>query len=219
MDSGRLHQLVRGPGIDTRVWCSLAFALGESVAEAAGAGQEGGVFVDIQLVPTGEQYTARVGTLYQGNGFGLYMGAIHKDDELLVEAPSGDPTMGLVVTECLSSAAEAPSSEALNNPSDVSLVVEENHSLRLKVQGSGTVIISTGGGEVQIATSGGEVKVETTGGSAVIDTGGGQVFLGGSETELLPMDGVVTGQGIDSFTGAPYFALNNSSPFVLAKKI
>jgi hypothetical protein len=43
-----------------------------------------------------------------------------------------------------------------------------------------------------------------------------KVNLGG---ELIPpVDGVVVGSGVDSFTGAPYFALGNSSKTVFAKK-
>lgn len=203
MDAGRLAQLVRGPGIDTRTWISLAIALGDSVVEGATGGQSGGVFVDVMLMPTGEHYTARVGADYQGDGYGFYFGKIHADDELLVAAPSGDPAQGIVVTTKLSSAAEPPSDDAVNNPDDVSLVVEKDHSLRLTVQGEGQVFISTGGG------------------NATIDTAGGSVFLGENATDsenTLSMDGVVNGQGIDPFTGATYFALTNASSKVFAKK-
>lgn len=38
------------------------------------------------------------------------------------------------------------------------------------------------------------------------------------DSGLLPQDGVVTGQGTDTFTGLPYFALGNTSLTVKAKK-
>lgn len=44
-----------------------------------------------------------------------------------------------------------------------------------------------------------------------------QIMLGA--TDLVPLvDGVVTGQAVDSFTGLPQWALGNASPSVLAKK-
>jgi len=45
-----------------------------------------------------------------------------------------------------------------------------------------------------------------------------QVYLGGDMTSINPIDGVVVGSGIDTFTGAPYFALGNTSLGVKAKK-
>lgn len=53
----------------------------------------------------------------------------------------------------------------------------------------------------------------------VVVESGGTINLGG--TGLIKeegVDGVVTGQGIDSFTGSTYAALGNSSTIVLAKK-
>lgn len=44
------------------------------------------------------------------------------------------------------------------------------------------------------------------------------VQLGTDGTALTPPDGVVTGQGIDTFTGATYFALGNASGKVAAGK-
>lgn len=44
----------------------------------------------------------------------------------------------------------------------------------------------------------------------------GTTFLG--VQALVPMDGVVTGQGIDTLTGVPYFLLGNASTIVFAKK-
>lgn len=42
------------------------------------------------------------------------------------------------------------------------------------------------------------------------------IFMGG--TSLTPLDGVVTGKAIDTFTGSPQFALGNASKTVWAKK-
>jgi phage baseplate assembly protein gpV len=45
-----------------------------------------------------------------------------------------------------------------------------------------------------------------------------KVNLGGSALEINPLDEVVVGSGVDTFTGAPYKALGNTSLVVKAKK-
>ena len=50
----------------------------------------------------------------------------------------------------------------------------------------------------------------------LVVSGGATINLG--DSALAALDGVVTGQGIDSFTGATYFALGNASAVVKAKK-
>jgi hypothetical protein len=133
IDVQRLAQAVRGPGIDTRTWVSLAVALGESAVD-----EDHGVFVDVQLVPSGEEYTARMAPGYAGNGFGLYH-RIHEGDELKVEAPSGDPAQGVIVSSILWSAADKPPTEVKDNPEDFVLVVEKDKNLKIFTAGGGNV--------------------------------------------------------------------------------
>lgn len=45
------------------------------------------------------------------------------------------------------------------------------------------------------------------------------VHLGDDAPPLIPADGVVTGQAIDTFTGATFFVLGNASTKVFAKKV
>jgi len=135
IDVGRLSAAMSRPGIDTRVWVSLAIALDEAQVD-----KEQGVFVDVKLLPTGEEYTARVPADYAGTGFGFYA-PIHKDDELAVAIPSGDAAEGAVVIARLWSAADIPPQEATDDVGEVMLVVEKDHSLRFKVSGSGKVFI------------------------------------------------------------------------------
>jgi len=91
LDTQRLGQALARPGMDPRVWVTLAYANGESAVDAPE-----GVFVDVTLSPSGQVVCARVGTGYAGNSFGAY-GKIHKDDELVVVIPNGDPAEGAVV--------------------------------------------------------------------------------------------------------------------------
>lgn len=136
IDVSRLADAVARPGIDPRTWVSYAVCTSEPYFETT-AGQQD-CFVDIYLMPSGVQETARVGSIYAGNGFGLWT-PLHKDDEVLVCAPSGDPDEGLVVTQRLWSPSDPPPQEAADNADDVVLMVEEGRSVRIGVRGGGTV--------------------------------------------------------------------------------
>jgi len=61
--------------------------------------------------------------------------------------------------------------------------------------------------------SGGAMKLQAR---MPVRINGPFIFLGGSS--LTPLDGVVTGRAIDTFTGTPQFALGNASKKVWAKK-
>lgn len=130
--------------MDPRAWVSLAVALDESKVDS-----KFGVFVNVQLLPTGEKYTAIVPAVYAGEGFGLYA-PIHKDDDLVVAIPSGDPKLGIVVVSRMWTAADTPPADAKSDPNDVLLVVEEGKNLRLKVQGSGNVNLIVADGMVNL---------------------------------------------------------------------
>lgn len=134
LDVQRLASAVRGPGIDTRVWISLAIAMGDSNVDLTQ--NKEGVFVDVKLMPSEEDATARVGPVYAGDGFGIFA-RIRKDDELVVAVPSGDQANGAVVINRLWSAADKPPQEALDNPEDLVVVVEEARSMRITIQKGG----------------------------------------------------------------------------------
>jgi hypothetical protein len=75
----------------------------------------GGVFVSVYLMPSGHTDTARLGSLHAGVGVGL-MCPIRDGDEVLVEAPSGDPDEGLVIVAKLWSPSD-PQPPGWNNDS------------------------------------------------------------------------------------------------------
>lgn len=136
IDTERLASAVARPGIDPRIWVSYAVLLTDPVLDMTEGGKD--VFADIMLLPSGTVETARVGTIYAGNGFGFYA-PLYKDDEVLVVAPSGDPDEGLVITQRFWSPADPPP-EGLNIE-DVTLVVQSDKNLRITVQGAGKVIL------------------------------------------------------------------------------
>jgi hypothetical protein len=99
-----------------------------------------GVFCGITLMPSEIEETARLGAAYAGNGFGFYAPP-RVDDEVMVCAPSGDPSQGLVITGRLWSPSDVPPAEAASNPQDVLLKVEEGQTLRLLVSGGGKIVM------------------------------------------------------------------------------
>jgi len=125
------------PGMDTRIQSSLAIADGESEYD-----EEEGVFVDVTLMPSGQKLTARVPANYAGKGFGFYA-RVHKEDDLLVVLPNGDPAEGAIVVARLWGAADTPPTEAKDDPDEVMLVVEKDKHLRLKTTGKGRVVVSS----------------------------------------------------------------------------
>lgn len=136
LDTSRFGVAMARPGLDTRVWTSLAVALGDSTVDPTH-----GVFVDVKLLPSGQEVTCRVASEYAGVGVGLYV-PVKKDDELIVIIPDGDPAHGPVVARRLWSASDPPPSQAGDSPDDFVLVVEEGTNIRLTVSGAGKVILT-----------------------------------------------------------------------------
>lgn len=135
IDVGRLIEAVRSPGIDTRVWCSLAVAVEDSHFDA-----DHGVFVDLILLPSEQAITARVGSDYAGNDFGNYRGKILKDDEVCVVIPTGAPAEGAIVVSRLWSAADKPPTLASEHQDDQVTVLPEGKAIRTKVSGDSGVV-------------------------------------------------------------------------------
>lgn len=133
VDTQRFGQALARPGMDPRVWISLAYANDESVVDPPE-----GVFVDVTLAPSGQVVTARVSAPYAGAHFGRYA-KIHKDDELLVGLPNGDPAEGTIVLARLWSKADQPPDDASQNGDEVVDAIEPDKPYRLRTSGSGKI--------------------------------------------------------------------------------
>lgn len=134
VDTSRLSRAVSRPGIDPRTWCAYA------VVTAVHVDDGHGVFADVTVMPLGQQATARVALPYAGSGFGAHL-PLQVDDEVLVQAPNGDPNNGYVVTERLWSPSDLPPPEVSQSPADVLLVVKPGASCRVVVSGGGDVVV------------------------------------------------------------------------------
>jgi len=137
MDMSGLSAGLARPGIDTRTWISMAVAMGDSVVDPTN-----GVFVDVMLLPTQEEYTARVAAAYAGKSFGLYA-KVNSGDELLVAVPSGDAGAGCVVIARQWNGLHTPPATAQANPDDLVLVLEADANLSITTQGKGQVTIKS----------------------------------------------------------------------------
>jgi len=150
---------------------SYATVLSEPFIETDDGVQD--IFVNVQMHPSEQIETARVGTIYAGDGFGFYT-PLHEGDEVLVGIPSGDPDECMVVIQRLFSPAAVPPPEVVENPEDVTLVVEEGKNVRIIAMGGGDLIIDTVDG------SGVSINVQGSGNVSLnVDTG--KVYLGAEE--------------------------------------
>lgn len=142
-DVSLIARAIQRPGIDPRAWVSLAIV--QSVVV-----DTDGAFCDVLLVPSNRLHTARLGAAYAGSGWGLFLPPL-VDDEVVVLAPDGDPSAGLVIVSRLWSQVDAPPTEAQANPEDAVLVVQPDKSLRLSVSGGGKVYIGGSDGTKAVA--------------------------------------------------------------------
>lgn len=137
LDAAKLASLASRPGVDPRVWLSLA------VVTEVGFDPKEGLFADLRFVPTGEEETAYIGTNYAGKGFGEHS-PLAKDDLVLVAVPGGDPGLGCIIIARWNSAADKPPAEFGDGDEptkDRVLRVEPGQNLRIYVSGGGKVSI------------------------------------------------------------------------------
>lgn len=161
IDASRLRALVRGPGVDTRTWVSLAVVLKTKVDLAPNAE---GFWVDVLLLPYRQEETAFVGSVYAGDGFGLYV-PLEKDDLVEVKFSQGDPEQGLIVGDRLWSSSDKPSADfndAQGNPRpDVVLHVKPGSHLHVIAESTSNVTFEVRGtGKVGVGGEPGSVGME-----------------------------------------------------------
>lgn len=197
VDTSRLRAAVGGPGIDPRVWITWATVVERGFDPAEG------IFIDVQYQPDGTVETCYLGQPYAGSEFGFHFPA-EVGDTVLIAISGGDPGFSPCLIARAHNAADKPNPELQSGDQDTDDVI-----LRVK-PGQKLIVRTSGGGDVSIKVEGG--------GNAIVEVESGQVKLG-SETVSAPLQGVVTGESIDPFTGTTFAILGQSSQVVAAKKV
>ena len=137
-DMVRMSAAFSRPGIDPRIWCSLAYAKDESKID-----KDYGDLLDVVLLPSEQEVTVRVPQAYAGKSFGSNDGRIHKDDEVVVLFPAGDPAEGGVVVARLWGPVDLPPELAAQNEKDIVRVLEKDIAFRFKLEGEDGFIKGT----------------------------------------------------------------------------
>ena len=142
-DMVAMSAAMRRPGMDTRVWLSLATVLD------IGFDATEGIFVDVALEPSGDRETCRMGTPYAGNLFGAYF-PLEVDDEVLVAVPSGNTGDGPFIVCRTWNRADPPPAEAGVNGEpapDPFIKVKAGQSFTIFVDNGGLVNLGGTGGQ------------------------------------------------------------------------
>lgn len=139
VDAGRLAALASRPGIDSRVWLTLA-----TVVEV-GFDPAEGTFVDVKLQPGGEVETCYLGSPYAGDKFGDHC-PVEVDDTVLVAVPLGDPGLGPIIVARFNNSGDPPHAD----------FDSQNRVIRAK-PGQNVRIVASAGAKVQIVAESGSV--------------------------------------------------------------
>jgi hypothetical protein len=136
-DTASMGRGVSYPGIDPRLWISLA------VVTELGVDPANGVYADVQLIPSGDLQTCRIGIPYGGPGYGAWL-PLAKDDLVVVLFPRGDAAEGPILTHRLWSGSDPPPPElATSNgddpPTSPVIVVGEGQTVRIVCRPGATV--------------------------------------------------------------------------------
>lgn len=185
-----LSHLVTRPGIDPRVWLTLA------IVEEVICDQNEGIFATVTYIPEGTTETARVGTCYTHDQAGVYW-PIDEGDTVLVAVPMGDAGYGPVIISRLYSADNRPHSETSNNPSATVDAASNDASIRLQ-PGSSLKIRTEETGQINIKSEGsGKITIEQAGtGDITLKVASGRVCYIGDEDGAEP---IPLGQTLHTF--------------------
>lgn len=189
LDTNRLGAALERPGIDPRINTAIGWVT-KFVVDP-----DHGVFATV-LLQNQQTLTCRVGTCYGGQGWGFYA-PLEVDDEVVVSIPIGDPDHGPVVVAKTWAASELPPQDALDNQADVILFVKKDTNLRIKVAGSGNVVLGAEDGKVLLGDETGTLpvarKTDPTGNTKMTVTPGAGPLAGAiASISITGADGATT---------------------------
>lgn len=123
---------------------------------------EDGTWCDITTLPEqNSNLTAKVGTPYAGDGFGLWL-PLKVDDLVVVGVPNGNPNTNLTVIARIWNGLAKPPQLVQDNPDDVALVVEKSRQLRILTEEADATLQTKTSGKVEI-DSAGDINLKLSG--------------------------------------------------------
>lgn len=186
IDASRLAALTARPGMDTRIWHSLAHVT------AVGFDLKQGCFADLTLQPTGERETAYYGAPYAGGGFGDHC-PLEIDDTVLVAMPGGDPGNGPIIIARFNNAGDPPHADfgAGSVPSsDRVLRVKPGQRLVIRTTDGDIVIEGEGDANLNLRAAGtGDALLEAASGDATVNAGGDASLVAGGDVAVQAPQG------------------------------
>lgn len=140
IDSGMMASAVSRPGIDSRIWLTLA------AVEEVGFDEDEGVFIDVQFMPGGERETCFLGSPYSGSSFGDHC-PVKEGETVLVAIPEGDPGYGPIIIGRFNDASDPPHSDfdsqnrviRAEPGQNVKIVVSDGATLQIHAEGGSTI--------------------------------------------------------------------------------
>lgn len=202
IDVARMSKAAERPGVDPRIWFAKAIVTEIGIDTTEG---NQGKYADVILVPDGTPDTVFLGSPYAGNQYGMHF-PVNVGSRVVIMYGMGDPGDGGVIMGQWHSPTAPP------NPELVGEDGEFTQNVVLRIAPGQQLIIRTSG-------AGDEVNIHVEGGGDVITTvqDGGQIKMGDGNV-VAPLQGVVQGEGVDTFTGLTFAAEGNTSQIVAAKK-
>jgi len=147
IDTGRAGRALAAPGMDPRVWVTLA------IITDRGVDPQTGVYVDIKTIPAGDEDTCVVGSGYVGNGYGAWL-PLRVDDLVVIGYPRGDSGMGPVVLQRLWSGSDKPPAElggdGAEPPDEPVIVIGEGQTARIICRPGASVTVTAAGGQIAL---------------------------------------------------------------------
>lgn len=177
IDTGRLSAAASRPGIDPRVWLTLAVV--KDVAYDA----DHGMFADVQMLPEGDLFTCLVGGDYAGNDFGEFAkpGIGHI---VLVAVPSGDTGFGPIIIKRIFTGSEKPPKEFQNPNGNVPTDATESPTIVIEPGKTARVIVRDGAHVTFEVSGGSDFNIKATGSAQVNIEAEGSVVVKSPDVKL-----------------------------------
>jgi hypothetical protein len=222
------------PGIDPRVWVSMAIV--DIPGEDSGDSQtvefdedDGQLYVNVTLKPMDTPLRARVGMLAAGSGEAVYF-PFCGGEEVLVAIPEGNMRSGAVVICRMNNAydgfpfdsvggADPKQNAAAMLRTRTALTIESGASVLIRSAAAGAMLALSGDGTITLRDAKANV-LQMSPDVFGFQTGDGSAFLQmdltGKRFNLQIGDTTFTLAGSPSSAGVPYSALTTPTTFVVA---